>query len=111
MSKLNKKSPQALKERSLPKSPTGILGLDEITGGGIPTGRPTLVCGSAGCGKTMFAMEFLIRGAMEFDEPGVCMTFEETGDDLIKNVRSLGFDLDELVEKRKVFIDYVKVER
>ena len=97
--------------RALAKARTGIAGLDEITGGGVPKGRTTLVCGSAGCGKTMFAMEFLIRGATQFGEPGVCMTFEETGDDLINNVRSLGFDLDELVDARKVAIDHVKVER
>jgi len=97
--------------RSLAKVPTGIAGLDEITGGGIPQGRTTLVCGSAGCGKTLFAMEFLVRGATQFGEPGVCMTFEETGDDLTKNIRSLGFDLDELVAARKIMVDFVKVER
>ena len=68
------------KHRSLPKAPTGIEGLDEITGGGLPRGRPTLVCGSAGCGKTLLAMEFLVRGATEFDEPGVFMAFEETAE-------------------------------
>ena len=74
---------------TLPKSPTGIQGLDEITGGGLPTGRPTLVCGSAGCGKTMLAMEFLVRGATQFDEPGVFMMFEENAAELTANVRSL----------------------
>ncbi|QDT53618.1 Circadian clock protein kinase KaiC [Caulifigura coniformis] len=97
--------------KGLAKSPTGIAGLDEITGGGVPQGRTTLVCGSAGCGKTLFAMEFLVRGATQFGEPGVCMTFEETGDDLTKNIRSLGFDLDDLVAARKVMVDFVKVER
>ena len=66
----------------LPKALTGIQGLDEITGGGLPKGRPTLVCGSAGCGKTLLAMEFLVRGAVEYDEPGVFFTFEESVEDL-----------------------------
>jgi len=98
-------------ERGLQKSPTGIQGLDEITGGGLPRGRPTLVCGSAGCGKTLLAMEFLVRGATEFGEPGVFMAFEETAVDLTQNVRSLGFDLDELAEQKKIAIDFVRVER
>jgi circadian clock protein KaiC len=97
--------------RSLPKAPTGIQGLDEITGGGLPRGRPTLVCGSAGCGKTLLAMEFLVRGATEYNEPGVFMAFEETSTELTQNVRSLGFDLDELVKKQKLALDYVRVER
>jgi len=95
----------------LPKSPTGILGLDEITGGGLPTGRPTLICGSAGCGKTLLAMEFLVRGATQFDEPGVFMAFEETTDELTQNVASLGFDLNELVQHKKVVLDFVYIER
>src|ERR1700719_4357118 len=78
--------------RTLRKSRSGIRGLDEITGGGLPTGRPTLVCGGAGCGKTLLAMEFLVRGATQFGEPGVFMAFEETGEELAQNVRSLGFD-------------------
>ena len=98
-------------ERTLPKAPTGIQGLDDVTGGGLPRGRPTLVCGGAGCGKTLFAIEFLVRGITEFDEPGVFMTFEETADELAKNVRSLGFDLDELIQKKKLVIDYVRLER
>ncbi len=97
--------------RTLPKSRSGIEGLDEITGGGLPTGRPTLICGSAGCGKTLMAMEFLVRGATQFNEPGVFMAFEENVDDLAKNVRSLGFDLDELIRRKKIFIDFVHVER
>ncbi len=97
--------------RALPKSPTGIPGLDEITGGGLPTGRPTLVCGTAGCGKTLLAVEFLVRGATQFDEPGVLLAFEETPEDLIKNVRSLGFDLDQLVAENRIVIDHVHVER
>src|SRR5687767_9827612 len=86
------------RERSstLPKAATGIAGLDEITGGGLPKGRPTLVCGGPGCGKTMLAMEFLVRGATEFGEPGVFMSFEETADDLVQNVASMGFDLEAL---------------
>jgi circadian clock protein KaiC len=99
------------KNRSLPKSPTGIAGLDEITGGGLPKGRPTLVCGSAGCGKSMLGVEFLVRGATQFNEPGVLMTFEELPEDVVKNARSLGFDIDNLVAKKKLFLDYVRVER
>jgi circadian clock protein KaiC len=97
--------------RSLPKAPTGIQGLDEITGGGFPCGRPTLVCGSAGAGKTLLAMEFLVRGATQYDEPGVFMAFEETAAELTQNVRSLGFDLDELTNEKKLALDYVRVER
>src|SRR5947209_10573194 len=98
-------------ERTLPKAPTGIPGLDEVTGGGLPRGRPTLVCGSAGCGKTLLAVEFLVRGATEFGEPGVFLAFEETGEELAQNVRSLGFDLDELAREKKLLVDYVHVER
>ncbi len=93
------------------KSPTGITGLDEITGGGLPTGRPTLVCGGAGCGKTLFATEFLVRGATQYNEPGVLMAFEETAFELAVNVRSLGFDLDKLVKEKKLVIDHVHLER
>jgi len=96
---------------TLPKSPTGITGLDEITGGGLPSGRPTLVCGSAGCGKTMLAMEFLMRGATQFGEPGVFMMFEENAQELTANVRSLGFDLDQLVAQKKILLDHVHIER
>ncbi len=95
----------------LPKSPTGITGLDEITGGGLPSGRPTLVCGSAGCGKTMLAMEFLVRGATQFGETGVFMMFEENAQELTANVRSLGFDLDKLVAQKKILLDHVHIER
>ncbi|HXT57430.1 MAG TPA: circadian clock protein KaiC [Pirellulales bacterium] len=95
----------------LAKAPTGIQGLDEVTGGGLPKGRPTLVCGGPGCGKTLLAIEFLVRGATEYDEPGVLMAFEETAEDLARNVRSLGFDLEDLVERNKLAIDYVHVER
>jgi circadian clock protein KaiC len=96
---------------SLPKAPTGIQGLDEIAGGGFPRGRPTLICGSAGAGKTLLAMEFLVRGATEYNEPGVFMAFEETGPELTQNVRSLGFDLDELAKEKKLVIDFVRIER
>jgi len=99
------------KNRSLPKAPTGISGLDEITEGGLPKGRPTLVCGSAGCGKSMLGVEFLVRGATQYNEPGVLMTFEELPEDVITNSRSLGFDLDNLVAGKKLFVDYVRVER
>jgi circadian clock protein KaiC len=97
--------------RQLPKSPTGIQGLDEITGGGLPKGRPTLVCGGAGCGKTLLAMEFLVRGATQFNEPGVFMAFEETAKDLAKNVASLGFDLKDLIGRKKIVLDFVYIER
>ncbi|WP_372716201.1 circadian clock protein KaiC [Novipirellula sp.] len=96
---------------SLPKVLTGIQGFDEISGGGLPAGRPTLVCGSAGCGKSLFGMEFLVRGATEFDEPGVFVSFEETEHELTANVSSLGFNLPELIQNNKMAIDYVRVER
>ncbi|MGD1088760.1 MAG: circadian clock protein KaiC [Verrucomicrobiota bacterium] len=95
----------------LPKCPTGIQGLDEITSGGLPRGRPTLVCGSAGCGKTLLAAEFLVRGAVQFGEPGVFMAFEETEAELKANVASLGFDLAGLIRRKKIVIDYVHLER
>ncbi len=101
------------KEKLLPKlekALTGIIGFDQITHGGLPKGRPTIVCGGPGCGKTMFAMEFLVRGATEFNEPGVLMTFEETGDEMTKNVASLGFDLKSLAARKKIRMDYVKIE-
>src|SRR4051812_46824731 len=109
--KKNKGPKSAPKPVLLPKCPTGIKGLDEITGGGIPCGRPTLICGSAGCGKTLLAAEFLMRGAVEFGEPGVFMSFEETEGELTANVTSLGFDLAGLVRRKKIVIDYVHVER
>jgi circadian clock protein KaiC len=95
---------------ALPKAPSGISGLDEITLGGLPRGRPTLVCGAAGCGKTLLAMEFLLRGAEQYGETGVFMAFEETEQDLAQNVRSLGFDLDKLVADQKIAVDYVHIE-
>ena len=96
---------------SIPKALTGIQGLDEITNGGLPAGRPTLVAGSAGAGKTMLAIEFLVRGATEFGEPGVFMMFEENASELTANVRSLGFDLDKLAAQKKIALDYVHIER
>jgi circadian clock protein KaiC len=94
----------------LPKARTGIAGFDEITKGGVPQGRPTIVCGGPGCGKTMFAVEFLVRGATEFGEPGVLMTFEETAAEMNKNVKSLGFDLDDLAARKRLVMDYVHLE-
>jgi len=106
-----KKTESKLLSKTLSKSPTGIQGFDEITGGGLPTGRPTLVCGGAGCGKTLFGMEFLVRGATQFNEPGVFMSFEETNEELIKNVASLGFDLVDLIRNKKIALDHVQIER
>jgi circadian clock protein KaiC len=96
---------------TLPKTATGIQGLDEITGGGLPKGRPTLVCGNAGCGKTLLAMEFLVRGATQFNEPGVFMAFEETEKELTTNVASLGFDLDELSDRKMILLEHIHIER
>lgn len=98
-------------ERALPKVATGIAGLDDVLRGGLPAGRPTLVCGSAGCGKTLMSMEFLVRGALEFGEPGAYISFEETEHELSQNVRSLGFDVDALVRDGKLVFDHVRVER
>ncbi|MFA5180013.1 MAG: circadian clock protein KaiC [Syntrophales bacterium] len=95
----------------LEKCPTGIKGLDEITRGGLPRGRPTLICGGPGCGKTLFAMEFLVRGARDYGEPGVFMTFEETPEDLAKNFASLGFDLHDMVSRDLIATDHVIIER
>jgi RecA-superfamily ATPases implicated in signal transduction len=97
--------------RSLPKSQTGITGLDEITNGGFPKGRSTLVCGGPGCGKTLLSMEFIINGATRFNEPGVFMAFEEKADELAANVASLGFDLERLQKNKKIRLDYVQIDR
>ncbi len=97
--------------KNLHKSPTGIQGFDEITGGGLPAGRPSLVCGGAGCGKTLFGLEYLVRGATQFNEPGVFMSFEETNEEIIQNVASLGFDLEDLIKNKKIALDHVHIER
>lgn len=97
--------------RGITKCPTGVRGLDQVTEGGLPKGRPTLVCGSAGCGKTMLAVEFLVRGATQFGEPGVFMSFEETSQELAENVASLGFNLAELCARKQLCMDYVRIER
>ncbi len=109
MPKTKSRSPKG--ELSLKKCPVGIEGLDEVTGGGLPQGRPTLICGAAGCGKTLLSMEFLIHGAVKFNEPGVFMSFEEKSEELTTNVASLGFDLQELKKQKKVCVEYVHVER
>jgi circadian clock protein KaiC len=106
-----KKSKLLTELKHLAKSPTGIQGLDEITSGGLPTGRPTLICGNAGCGKTLLGMEFLVRGATVYNEPGVFVAFEETEKELIDNVKSLGFDLENLIAEKKIFIDHIHIER
>ncbi|HEU0149944.1 MAG TPA: circadian clock protein KaiC, partial [Bradyrhizobium sp.] len=100
--------------RDLPvieKSATGIDGLDEITFGGFPKGRPTLLCGAAGCGKTLFAMTFLYNGVVRNDEPGIFIAFEEQPEDLIKNVGSLGYDIEGLIAEKKIAVDYIRLER
>ena len=94
-----------------PKTSTGIDGLDEVTEGVLPKVRPTLICGSAGCGKTLFGIQFLVKGITEMNEPGVFMSFEESVKDLSQNVMSLGFDLNDLISKNKLRIDNVKIER
>jgi circadian clock protein KaiC len=96
----DKSSPDVIR-----KSPTGIKGLDEITGGGLPEGRPTLICGNAGCGKTVLAMEFLVRGATTHNQPGLLVSFEETAEELAENVASLGFDLRGLIRRHRLHID------
>jgi circadian clock protein KaiC len=95
----------------LQKVPTGITGLDELTRGGLPAGRPTLVCGGPGCGKTLLATTFLVRGAIDHGEPGLLVSFDERIDDLGVNVASLGFDLPNLKERGLLATDYVKIER
>ena len=95
----------------LPKAPTGISGFDDVTLGGLPVGRPSLICGAAGSGKTLFAATFLVNGAVRFNEPGVFMSFEERAEDLAANVASLGYDLERLVADNRIAIDHVRVER
>src|SRR5687768_16406249 len=103
--------PHLPRGRELAKTPTGVRGLDEITRGGLPTGRPTLICGGPGSGKTLLALTFLVNGAMLYNEPGVLMTFEENVDEMASDVASLGFNLPELIESKKLAVDYVRVER
>lgn len=100
-----------VKIHSLEKCPSGISGLDQITGGGLPKGRPTLVCGGAGCGKTLLSMQFIVKGAVEYNEPGVFMAFEEKAEELTMNVASLGFDLDKLQKAKKIKMDHVHIDR
>jgi circadian clock protein KaiC len=97
--------------RELAKTLTGIRGLDEVTRGGLPKGRPTLVCGGPGSGKTLLALTFLVNGALQFNEPGVLMTFEENAEEIASDVSSLGYDLPALIEAGKLAVDYVRVER
>jgi len=97
--------------KSIEKAKTGINGLDEITGGGLPKGRPTLICGGPGCGKTLMSVEFIVNGAVRFNEPGVFIAFEEKADELMENVSSLGFELDKLVADKKLKIDYVHIDK
>ncbi len=111
MAKDHKKDKKQFYYPQIPKTLTGITGLDEITSGGIPTGRPTLVCGEAGCGKTLLSLEFIVRGATEFNEPGVFMAFEEKTDELAINVASLGFDLNKLQANKKIKLDHVHIDR
>ena len=99
------------KQHSIPKTPTGITGFDEITAGGLPTGRPSLICGMAGAGKTLFSIEFIVKGILEFNEPGVIMAFEEKAEELETNVASLGFDLKKLQKEGLLRIDHVHIER
>src|SRR5512146_726711 len=96
---------------TLEKCPTGIPGLDQVTNGGLPQGRTTLVCGGSGSGKTLFGMEFLVKGATDYGEPGVFMSFEENADELARNVASLGFDLRSLTNRKQLVIDHVRIER
>ncbi len=98
-------------EKELKKCPTGIEGLDELTYGGLPQGRPTLICGNAGCGKTLMSMEFIVNGATKFNEPGVYVSFEEKSEELITNFNSLGFDLKHLEETKKISLEYIYIER
>ncbi|HEY8930978.1 MAG TPA: circadian clock protein KaiC [Mucilaginibacter sp.] len=111
MAKERKKEKKPSAHPQIPKTLTGIKGLDEITGGGIPTGRPTLICGEAGCGKTLLSIEFIVRGATEYNEPGVFVAFEENADELMMNVVSLGFDLKQLQKDKKIKIDHVHIDR
>src|SRR3954463_14373027 len=104
----HKKAPQI---RQIDKAPTGVEGLDDITHGGFPVGRPTLIAGGPGSGKTLLGVSFLVEGAERFHEPGVLLTFEENADELAQDVRSLGYDLQKLCDEKKLLVDYVHVDR
>ena len=91
--------------KGIQKTKTGIEGLDDITGGGLPKGRPTLICGGPGCGKTLMSVEFLVKGATLYNEPGVFLAFEEKAEELSANVASLGFDLEKLQKEKKLRLD------
>lgn len=111
MSKNKKEKKEGVIYKTLPKTPTGIPGLDEITGGGLPKGRPTLICGEAGCGKTLMSVEFIVRGALQYNEPGVFVAFEERTNELALNVASLGFDLEKLQADKMLRMDYIHIDR
>jgi circadian clock protein KaiC len=102
---------QKISKNALEKTPTGITGFDEITKGGLPSHRPTLICGEAGAGKTLFSIEFIVRGALQFNEPGVIIAFEEKAEDLEMNVASLGFNLKKLQKDGLLWIDHVHIDR
>ncbi|MGN6542031.1 MAG: circadian clock protein KaiC [Ginsengibacter sp.] len=104
-------SKKTMENKGMPKTLTGINGLDEITEGGLPKGRPTLICGDAGSGKTIFSIEFIVKGAMNYNEPGVFVAFEEKSEELAVNVASLGFDLNKLIAEKKIKIDHVHIDR
>jgi circadian clock protein KaiC len=110
MMRRNRNGHLAASDARLEKARTGIAGFDEVTKGGVPKGRPTIICGGPGCGKTMLGLEFLVRGATQFNEPGVLMTFEETSEEMTKNVASLGFDLKTLAARKKLLLEYVRIE-
>ena len=108
---MNSNDNAAAVARPIPKAAIGIDGLDEITQGGLPRGRTTLIIGGPGSGKTLLGMEFLIKGALKFDEPGVFLAFEETAAELAANVRSLGHDIEALISAKKLVVDHVRIER
>src|SRR3984893_5317294 len=104
----NKKTTLSLR---LKKAQTGINGFDEITDGGLPKNRPTIICGNTGCGKTVMSMEFLVNGAIKYNEPGVFISFEETDDELATNMESLHFDLGNLIKQKKIYVEYLEIDK
>ena len=110
MPSARKKGSSTSKVRGLAKCQTGIPGLDQLTSGGLPRGRTTLVCGGPGAGKTLLGLEFLIKGASVYNEPGVFISFEENAEDLAENVASLGVDLDSMIDGKQLVIDHINVE-